>query len=314
MKKILIIRSDRFGEFLLSLPAIKLVKDNFPQSSVSVMAKDSNIELVRGIDFIDKFIVYDKNFSKNLKKENFDCVLILNPKKEFHLAAFLAGIPLRVGYDRKWGWCLNRKIKDLKHLEQKHEVEYNIELVNSIVSRGAKFCAPTYIPDVDLPFDSKESLDFLKDKIDLSKQYIVMHPFTSNPSKKVDRQFWHNLSGKCRGMINHAPTPLVLLGSDEEKEDAEGLAREIGAINLAGNLTLRNLATFLKYNCRSFVGLDSGPLHLASLLKIPVVGLYNQSNPRRWAPYRTKSLVLQGKVSDDFINQIDKIIDFILRG
>ena len=156
--------------------------------------------------------------------------------------------------------------------------------------------------------DRKESLEFLKGNIDFSKQYIAIHPFTSNFLKKIDRQSWRNLSWELR-RNNFA---LALIGSGEEKQEATGLASEMGAVNLAGSLSLRNLAAFLKYHCRAFIGLDSGPLHLASVLKLPVVGLYNSSNPKRWGPYRTKSLVLQEKAADDFIKQVDKIFDFIL--
>ncbi len=312
MKRILIIRSDRFGEFLLALSAVKLVRDNFPQSLISLLARKPNFELIRGINFIDKFIEYDDQafsgfsgafkLAKQLRKENFDCVLVLNPKKEFHLASFLAGIPVRVGYDRKWGWCLNRKIKDLKYLEQKHEVEYNIALASLI-------CKNSFIPEVNFPVDGKESLNFLKEKVDLSKKYIVLHSFTSNPLKKVAGQFWRNLAGE----LKRESIDLVLIGSSQEKEEAIALAKEIGAVSLAGNLSLRNLASFFKYNCRAFIGLDSGPLHLASLLKLPVVGLYNVSNPKRWSPYKTDYLIVQGKSCEDFAAQIGKIVDFVSR-
>ena len=65
LKRILIIRSDRFGEFLLSLAAVKLIKDNFSQSSVSLLAQRSNIELIRGINFIAGSPDVDKKEHRN---------------------------------------------------------------------------------------------------------------------------------------------------------------------------------------------------------------------------------------------------------
>jgi ADP-heptose:LPS heptosyltransferase len=127
IKNFLFIRSDRLGEFLLSLPAIKLVRINYPQSKIYLLARKENIKLIKDIYFIDYFLEYKEDIFESykgafelsnsiLKKENIDCVISLNPKKAFHFASFLAKVPLRVGYDRKWGFCLNRKIKDKKYL------------------------------------------------------------------------------------------------------------------------------------------------------------------------------------------------------
>lgn len=196
MKKILFIRSDRFGEFLLSLPAIKLVKINYPQSKVYLLARKDNLKLIEGINFIDCFLEYKKDtflgykgafrLAKILKRERIDCCIILNSKKEFHLASFLGGIPLRVGYDRKWKFCLNKKIKDNKFLADKHEVEYNIDLVSLI-------CKKSFIPDISFPVDERNSIDFLKNNLDLSCKYLVIHPFSSNFFKRIDYEFWSEL-------------------------------------------------------------------------------------------------------------------------
>ncbi|MCF7907849.1 MAG: glycosyltransferase family 9 protein [Candidatus Omnitrophica bacterium] len=313
MKKVLFIRSDRLGEFLLSLPAIKLFKLNYPQSDVYLLAQKTNIELTKDVDFIDYFLEYKENsfsgfkgvfrLAACLRKEKIDCLVAMNPKKEFHLAAKLAGIPLRVGYDRKWGWCLNKKIKDKKYLEEKHEVEYNIELVRLI-------CGDLPALEVDLKVDGQESLDFLKEDLDISSSYLIVHPFTSNPLKKVYFEFWRSLIRRLKekGFEN-----IVLIGATSEKEEAKELAAELGIIDLVGTMSLRNLAAFMKYNCSAFVGLDSGPMHLASLFKIPVVSLFTTSNPKRWGPWKTKSLVFELKPKEDFSNQVTEAVNFILK-
>ncbi|MFA5338010.1 MAG: hypothetical protein WC330_06730, partial [Candidatus Omnitrophota bacterium] len=208
IKKIFFIRSDRLGEFLLSLYAIKLVRLNYPDSKIYLLAKKDNIDLIRGIDFADHFIEYKNdvfegfagafNLSKILRKEKIDCVVSLNPKKEFHLASLLAATPLRLGYNRKWGFCLNRKIEDKKHLAQKHEAEYNFDLVKLI-------CKDISVPSLDLPVDSADALGALSGYLNLSQKYIVIHPFSSNPLKQIEVAYWMNLVSalkeKCAGNI-----------------------------------------------------------------------------------------------------------------
>ncbi len=244
LERIFFIRSDRLGEFILSLPAIKLIKENYPTSKIFLLAKKDNINLVKRSGFIDYFFEYKEDFFKGLKgsfrlanilkKEKIDCVISLNPKKEFHFASFLGGVSIRVGYDRKWGFCLNKKISDKKYLENKHEIEYNIDLVQLI-------CKRVFIPQVELPIDKKESLNFLKKEIDLEKDYIVLYPFTSSIFKKIERSFWINLINHIRREIRK---DIVLIGHEEEVGESRILEEKSNVINPVGSLSIKNLAAF----------------------------------------------------------------------
>jgi heptosyltransferase-3 len=310
MNNILIIRSDRLGEFLLSLPAIKLVRYNYPKSKIYLLAQKDNIELVNNLDCVDFFLEY-KPHMKGLrgvlelmnifKKEAIDCVISLNPKKYFHLAAFLAGVPVRVGYDRKWGWCLNKKIEDNKFLEDKHEVLYNIELVSLL-------CKEIFVPQVTLPLKECTTLPSLKNIIDSNKKYIIIHPFTSNQAKQIEDAFWVTL---VRRLKDNVTSDILIIGADAEKDRSQILAKTLAVTNATGSTSLKSLAHLLSCNCRCFIGLDSGPMHLASMLKQPTVGLFRISNPQRWGPYGSQSFVVQGNETRIFIDKIDDILSFI---
>lgn len=310
LKNIFFIRSDRFGEFLLSLYAVKLARLNYPEAKISLLAGKENIELVRGIDFVDCFFEYNDaafggfrgalNLSRIIRKEKADCVVSLNPKKEFHLASLLSLAKLRVGYNRKFGFCLNRKIEDEKYKAQKHEVEYNLDLMKI-------FCSDVYVPKIDLAIDGSDSLKNIASGLDLTKKYTVIHPFTSNPAKKIEDDFWASLVGRLK---NSCAKNIVIVGSKEEMEEASQLSEKLKVDNLAGRLSLRNLAAFFKYNCSVFVGLDSGPMHLASIIGVPVIGLFKASNAKRWGPFATQSLILEGKSEETLRQKVDDIIKF----
>jgi len=312
IKKILFIRSDRLGEFLLSLPAIKLVKNNYPEAQVYLLAKKDNIELVRNIDFVDYFLEYkDSSFSgylggfklaRLLTKECIDCVVMLNPRKDFHLAAYLARVPFRVGYDRKWGWCLTKKIEDKKALVQKHEAEYNIDLVSLI-------CDKVSIPQVELPVDRERQKEALQKFVKPGEKFVVIHPFTSNFFKGVEPVFWVELAKRLQAK---GESKLLIIGTADEQKQALALERKLNAKNLVGKLPISTTAALLKDHCSCFVGLDSGPMHLASLLGVPVVGLFKVSNPKRWGPSGKPSLVIKEPTQDGFIRRIDDIVSFVV--
>jgi heptosyltransferase-2 len=309
LKNIFFIRSDRLGEFLLSLFSIKLVKENYPYTKIYLLARKENIELVKGISFIDYFFEYKEDYFKGIKgafhlakllrRENVDCIIILNPKKEFHFASFIAGVPLRVGYDRKWGFCLNKKIEDKKFLQKKHEVKYNIELVSLV-------CKEVFIPQIDLPVEKKDSLGFLKSDLDIEKDYFVIHPFSSHSSKKVEDQFWMKLTKELKEKFNKE---IVLIGAREDIKEANVFATKMSVRSIVGKLNLKELATFLKYSCKVFIGLDSGPMHLASLLEIPTIGIFKITNPSRWAPFGERCLAIKWEDKDI----IGRIVGFIER-
>jgi len=312
--KILFIRSDRLGEFLLSLYAIKLVKENYPQSKILVLARKDNIEVTRGIDFIDEFIEYKKDFEslkgvislvKILKSKKLKCVVVLNPKKEFHLASFLARVPVRVGYDRKWGFCLNKKIEDKKYLNNMHEVEYNIELVSLI-------CNKKYIPQLEFPCDGLNTLSFLcKKGLDLRKKYIIVHPFSSNPHKIYPSLQTSILIRKIKEIYKKE---VILIGSQEFFSYSCEIEKNFSNfINLCGLTSLRNLCTLFKYNCEVLISVDSGPMHLASFFKNKIIGLFSISSPKRWAPFGTQSLVIKRDKITDIKPQdiLTALLDFL---
>lgn len=141
IKNILAVRNDRFGEFLLNIPAFRALKKSYAGAKLTLLVNPCVQELARCIDFVDEVIAWENTrhkfsqiyrFSRDLKARDFDLCVIFNPSKELNIISFLAGIPIRVGYNRKWGILLTKKTEDKKYLGQKHEIEYNLELLSLI--------------------------------------------------------------------------------------------------------------------------------------------------------------------------------------
>ncbi len=131
MTKILAVRTDRFGEFLLNIPAFRALKNSFPGAHLVLLVNPAVRELAECVECADEVMAWENrrhsflelwSFSRLLKKKRFDICLIFNPVKEFNLVSFFAGIPMRVGYNRKWGFLLTHKMTDEKCLGRKHDV------------------------------------------------------------------------------------------------------------------------------------------------------------------------------------------------
>ena len=287
LKNILIVRNDRFGEFLLIIPALRAIKESYPGSMITAVIDPRIKDLARCVEFIDDLIFWPNTghtpaqklrLFRALRKSKFDAAIIFNPSKEFNFFAFFSGIPVRVGYDRKAGALLTHKIKDLKHFGFKHEIDYNLELVSLIG-------AVTNNRDLSLN---------LKGCITQDAADIVIHPWTSDPVKQWPIENFVELAKRISKELSRKVT---IIGGPEESENGNqyfnGLSQNI--LNLTGKTSLNELACLLS-KAKLLISADSGPVHLAGCVGLPVIALFRSDmpgkGPKRWGPTGKSSLVI----------------------
>ncbi len=323
IKRILLIRTDRFGEFILNIPVIRAVRENYPLAYLCIMVNPLVKEIVEGNPDIDEVMVYDNKVAKGLsrafrliseiKKRNFDLAIMLNPQKKFNLITFFAGIPVRLGYNRKCGFLLTHKIEDRKSLGEKHEIEYNLDLLREI------------------GIDTKDRSLFIPVKEDdhrfvdsLLKEYgilntdllIVLHPWTSDPVKQWPVKHFSQLA---REILSKITCRVIIIGGKDEAAKSEEFCQDkAGLINLTGKLTLRQLAAFFK-KCHLLVSNDSGPVHMAAAAGIPVIALFRNDLPAksalRWGPWgRGHTVIEKNNLSDISVDEVfQKIRERVVR-
>ncbi|MFC1804527.1 glycosyltransferase family 9 protein [Candidatus Omnitrophota bacterium] len=298
VKNILVVRNDRFGEFLLNIPALRALRENFPKARIIAAVDPYVMGLAERVPFIDQVIGWGTRgngfFAKIglirvLQKIRPDIAVILNPSKELNLATFSAGIPVRVGYDRKWGFLLNRKIKDRKHLGEKHEVEYNLELVSLL---GAA------TEDSSLLISIEDTLiDDLLKSFNISGQagLVALHPWTSDPAKQWPQERFRELAGRLSGVDD---LKLLIIGGREAKSESLQVYSSLapGVVDLTGRTSLVQSAALLK-RCRLLISGDSGPVHLACAVNTPVIALFGGDIPakasKRWGPWGEGNCVIE---------------------
>ncbi len=298
-RRILITRTDRLGDVLLSTPVIKNLRDNFPGAYIAMMVQESLIDLLRGNPYLDEVIALDKRgkhkglinmvrLARELKRKNFDLALILHPALRMHLVLFFSGIKKRIGYDRKWG-CLNSHIlKHTKQFGQKHESEYALEFLKEL--GVTNFDKSLFMPVYN---DSDRWVDnlFAERKINSGK-IVTVHSQASCPSKVWPKDYFYSL---VDNIANNYKTSIIYIGekSDQEIKDSDG------RINLTGKTSISQLASILKRSS-VFISNDSGPVHMAVALGVPVISIFGRKQPglgpNRWGPLGEKSVFIQKDV------------------
>jgi len=293
-KRILIVRTDRIGDVLLSTPVIEELRRAYPNAYIAMMTSPYAKEVVSGNPYLDEVIVYDKDkrqrswrsslkFSRNLKKKRFDAAIILHPTNRVHLVTFFAGIPKRVGLNRKLGFLLTDRIEHTKQLGEKHEIEYNLDILRymGIEPKDNRLFMPIK------PTEEKwaESI-FRSENIKPADKVLAVHPGASCPSKVWPSQRFAQAADR---LIDKYGFKVILISGPKDVKLTQDVISHMRhpAVNLAGKTSVSQLASVLK-RCRLFISNDSGPVHIASALDVPVISIFGRNqkglSPDRWAP------------------------------
>lgn len=297
-KNILAVRNDRFGEFLLNIPAFRALKQANPGARLTLVVDPYVAELAKCIEGVDEVIRWGNakhrfrellNLSRQLKSKHFDLCVIFNSSKEFNIISYLARIPARAGYNRKWGFLLNKKIEDKKALALKHEVEYNLDLARVTGANTEDKTLSLSIND-DIINNSLKALGLAG-----SERFIVVHPWTSDPVKQWPLEQFRKLAQK---LVSESALKLVIIGAKEESGRSHTLfaGLENKLVDITGKTDLVQLAAVLK-RCQLLISGDSGPVHLACSVGTPVLALFRNDlsgkTANRWGPWGEDCAVIE---------------------
>lgn len=305
-KRILIVRTDRIGDVILSTPVIKALRDNFPCAYIAMMVSPYAKDIVEGNPYLDQVIIYDKDgkhrswlrsmkFSQRLNKKRFDLAVILHPTNRVHLITFLAGIPKRLGFDKKLGFLLTDRIKHTKQSGQKHESEYSLDLVRhlGIQAQDKNLFIPIRAES------EKWAKGYLKQEgIKENDLLLAIHPGASCPSKIWPTERFAEAADR---LIEKYGFRALIVSGPKDINLAKGLIKHMHhrAIDLSGKTSVSQLASLLKRSSL-FISNDSGPVHIATALGVPVISIFGRSqsglSPKRWGPIGEKDKIIHKEV------------------
>jgi lipopolysaccharide heptosyltransferase II len=301
-RRILVVRTDRIGDVVLSTPVIKVLREHFPSSFIAMMVAPATREIVEGNPYLDQVIVFDKDrahrgfwstltFGRYLARLSFDVAVVLHPTLRVHLVMFLAGIAERIGYDRKGAYFLTRALPHKKQEGAKHEVEYNFDLLKALeiddVSREL------YVPL------KQESADFVADflthlGVGEKERLVAVNPAASCPSKLWPAQKFAVLIDRIQKELG---VRVLVVADAVHRSVSEQIFNlvKIRPLDGSGRFSLSQLASLFK-RCELLISNDSGPVHIAVAVGTPVISIFGRNqaglSPRRWGPIGPRDVVV----------------------
>lgn len=289
-KNILVVRNDRLGDLVLALPAAAVLKRRFPEAKVTYLVSKNTAAMVPFSQDIDEALTDSGKgvfeLAGMLRAYRFDAAVLLHPTLRLAAALWLAGIPVRAGTAyRGYSLLFNRRVKQHRKQNSKHELEYNLDLVY----QGLGF-EPTagerYLPPVlTVPDDLTEKL-----AKEYGRDFTLIHPGCSGSSKPWPLASFAKLADRIQGaggrvVISLGPQELGLKTSLKKHLTAD--------VGWAENLPLKDLAALISL-AKVLVTNNTGPLHVAAAVNTRVIGLYCPTcEIKRWGPYRKGHTVIR---------------------
>ena len=286
-----VIRSPNWiGDGIMSLPAIRAYKKYFPHDRLAVAAKHYLADIYSNIPQIDEIVCLPDRWTataycsalRELRARRFERGILFTNSFASALFFRLAGIRNCSGYDRDGrGWLLRDRVPFCKSPD--HHQFYYMNLVEHLAGEKIDLTFPA-----DLVISGAErqwSTNWLEEQgIVRGQPLLAMAPAAAYGSAKA----W--LPERFRLVIEswlktHPACTILLLGGPAEKEKIAAIVAGLPGriINLAGRLTLRQTIVILA-RCRLFMGNDSGLMHIAAALAVPLVAVFGPTEPDKTAP------------------------------
>lgn len=323
IRKILVIRIDRIGDLVCTLPAIKTLKNHFPGAVITALLSPCNSSLLADTGLVDEIIVWykgKKDIIKNLKERYFDLVLVFSPCTEAYEIALKTGSPLRVGTVIKSriltrffaSFCLthmfllNQEERLLKKEQIIHEVEKGFKLLEILGIKEFSRDISIAVPEALLS-EGREYLNSISIK---DQRGIIALPLCC----RYKGAGWNEDNFRIlAGMLREKFPDYLLFITFGKEEEAEGKALQKILNNregvvVKGNIPLQMWLSYMK--CMSAViSIDSSAVHLASSWEVPSVVLYPKDIyelcRQEWTPWNVSCRQL---VIKDFKETADEII------
>ena len=291
--RILAIRPDHLGDLLVSVPALKHVKQHLPDCHLGLLVGPWNLEAAGGIPYVDEVIPlafpwfdrapkrgplrpYQVLFSEAGKLHGWDTAVVL--RHDFWWGAVLvakAGIPRRIGYSLPEAAPF---LTEALAYEPAHEVEQTLRLAEALTGHGGSPENLEFVPDEE---DRTEAAAWLQERG--LREFAVIHPGAGAPVKEWSVQ---NFAAVADGL----GLPVVITGAASERalvQEVMGAAKGLHQ-PLVGAPLGRVAAVLARASLT--VGVDSGILHLATAVGTPTVRLIGPVDPARFGPWGDPAL------------------------
>lgn len=302
INRILIRATNWVGDVVMTLPALEAVRECFPDSTITILARPWVIPLFEAHPMIDEVIPMNREkvplagmkeimkTSLMIRQKKFDMAILFQNAFEAALIVFLAGIKIRIGYNTDHrAILLSRPVMMNHDLNNEHQTGYYLSILKYLGCNAEPKDPRLFVSDEDM----EEARILLHDKGVRDGDIILgLSPGAIyGPAKRWPPDRFAQIGDLA---IERWNAKIIILGSEREKDICDTVSDTMNhpAINLCGKTGLGQAMALIN-NCNLFLTNDSGLMHVAGALKIPLVAIFGSTNPKATGPSGPGSIIIK---------------------
>lgn len=295
-KRILVLRYRFIGDTILTVPFLRNLRLAEPDAFIAWVVTPGSAEVIKGIPYVDELIYWDPrtihadsggthsslgaklDFIRKLRLTGYDKVYVLKRSLSSAIMALLTGAKTRVGFDTEGrGLLLNGRVN---YRHDQHEVENFLDVLRADGIAVQNDYLEAWLTDEERQFASSF---FATAGVQTGEKVFGIHPFAANPPRAWSLDNFIELANRLQEQ--HGARILFFGGT----KDAAALSAIRAALvnpplEAVGTTTIRQSMALLAH-CQLLVCNDSGIMHLAASLQVPLVALFGPQSPTKFGPW-----------------------------
>lgn len=301
IKQILIRSTNWVGDAIITTPAIRAVRKNFPEAKISLLAKPWVAPIFYNNPYIDNILIYDAagkhkglsgilRLSKELRKEKFDLAIFFQNAFEAALTAILAGIPNRLGYNTDArNLLLTHCIRITPALKRVHQIDYYLGIPKGASLKSDGRHLTLVVTDKERKH-AKETLS--KHGITGKNRLVGINPGAVFGSAK--RWFPERYAALSVKLQKYSGAEIAIFGGPGEKALGQYVSELMGSrcVNFCGKTSLREAVALIE-KCQLFITNDSGLMHVAAALDTPQIAIFGSTDHITTSPGGSRSQIIR---------------------
>ncbi len=292
--KLLVVRNDKLGDFMLAWPALSALRLSLPDSRIDALVSGYTADIARLCPSIDEVVVDpgaeadSRKLMRELSIARYDAAITLFSTGRIGWLLWRARIPTRVAPATKLAQFFhNARLKQRRSRSEKPEYAYNVDLVRHFLAGLGLPCREGHPPWLAFPYDETTALrrQFCAGHgIDPARRLIFLHPGSGGSANNLDIGQYARLG---QALDSAGACHLVISAGPGEVDKARALSARLGATGHTVYHSTAGLEAFARHIafCDLFISGSTGPLHIAGALNRNTAAFYprrRSSTALRW--------------------------------
>jgi len=305
--KILVRATNWVGDAIMALPALRAIRERFADAQIAVVARPYVADIYRDQQICDQLVAYDprgahagfsgrERLAGELRAQKFDVALLLQNAFDAAWLAWRAGIPQRIGYARDGRSVLLTKAVPVPKRGEipEHEQFYYLELLR----RAGWVDSLNGESSISLKLPSQSKLRAGECLLAAGSRPKALRVAIGAGASYGSAKCWppERFAAVADRLIEEFDADVVLFGTPAEKAVSSAIAAAMHRrpIDLTGTTAIADLPALLS-QCQLFLGNDSGAMHVAAAVGLPVVAVFGPTDPYGTAPVTPRCTIVQEK-------------------